>query len=77
MWSITFIVLIAIILMLIDVPNIVRKKKRKDLFFFLTILIVGAVLNILNVLHINIPSPVSLLHIVYGPISDWIEVMLG
>jgi predicted cation transporter len=77
MWSIAFIILIAIILMVIDVPSIVRKKEIKELLFFFTFLIAGVTLNILNVLHINIPSPVSLLRIVYGPVSNWIELMLG
>jgi hypothetical protein len=77
MWSVTFIILISLILIVIDVPSLVRNKKVKDLLFFFTILILGVVLNIFNVLHINVPSPVYLLRIVFGPVSDWIEVMLG
>ncbi|OZM58319.1 hypothetical protein CIB95_01750 [Lottiidibacillus patelloidae] len=77
MWGIFFILLIAIAIIMYEVPKMLRNRELKQMLFFFTLLLFGVVLSILNFLHVNIPSPILVLRFVYSPISNWIEAVLS
>lgn len=57
MWSIVGIVVIGVIIMFIEVPSLLKKNHRKDLWVFSTLLLLGIVLNISEQLEVSIPNP--------------------
>lgn len=64
------VVLIATLIVLVEYQGIRKMIGKKDLLFFLLFLLIGTGLNILNGLHVKMPSSIGWLIIVYQPISD-------
>lgn len=70
-------ILIAVaIIIAIDVPILVRKKLHKELWLFSFLLCLGAVLGIVQALHIQIANPMDWMIMVYKPVADLIETWL-
>ncbi|WCN38281.1 hypothetical protein [Aneurinibacillus uraniidurans] len=77
MWGIVLvIVLIAVVKALIEVPALVRKKQKKELWVFFLFLILGTGLSIAQFSHMRIPNPLDLLTSMYKPLSNVIRNVL-
>lgn len=70
MWAITGVLAAAAVIMLIEMPSLIKKKLRKELWVFTILLIVGTGLGIAQVLNWPIPSPLNIVIAVYTPISN-------
>lgn len=70
MWVITGILAVAVIVILIEVPSLLKRKLRKELWVFSILLILGTGLSIAQGLHWNIPNPLDLMIVIYKPISN-------
>jgi NhaP-type Na+/H+ or K+/H+ antiporter len=77
MWAIVIILIISLLISSFEVPKMVRKKETKELVTFAVLLVIAVFLNIRNVLHSYIPSPIDLMKIIYSPISAMVEYWLG
>lgn len=53
-----YVILIFLVISWIEVPSLVKEKKKKELVLVSFILCLGFVLSILYVLGINLPSPI-------------------
>lgn len=73
MWSIAGILVIGVIVMFIEVPSLMKKKQRRDLWVFSILLLLGVVLNILENQKVTIPNPLDMITAVFQPYSDVIS----
>jgi len=69
MWASVGIMVIVIIIMIIEVPPLLKKRLKKELWVFGILLLLGAGLNIAEGLHIDIPNPLDGIAIIYRLIS--------
>jgi hypothetical protein len=64
------------VIIAIDVPSLLRKKEKKELWVFFILLLIGTSLSIAQALQIKIPNPVDWITVIYQPLSDLIETLL-
>ncbi|QPQ31274.1 hypothetical protein [Lysinibacillus sp. JNUCC 51] len=69
--------LIAAVILWIEVPSLLEKKYKKELFVFLILLAIGVGLSItLFVFEKTIPNPFDLLTIIFKPLNDFLSLFL-
>lgn len=71
MWAIFFGVL-AVVIAIIEVPSLLKKKLKRELWVFSILLLFGGGLSIAQSLHMEIPNPVDWIAFIYKPFSDFI-----
>ncbi|MDQ0063814.1 hypothetical protein [Paenibacillus harenae] len=76
MWLIVGVVLLSILLIRLEVPALLKKKKIKELWLFSLMLLGGIMLTIAKVAHLPIPNPLDFITWVYRPASDMINYFL-
>jgi hypothetical protein len=72
MWVIAGILLVAILIIVLEVPPLLEKKQKKELWVFSLLLFLGVGLSIAESLDLNIPNPLDWIAIIYKPLSDLI-----
>lgn len=70
------IVVFALLVMLIEVPSLVKKGHKKELWTFFLLLFFGTGLSILHVLKVDLSSPHDWISFIYKPLSDVIYKFL-
>ncbi len=70
MWPIIGIVLAAIGIAIYEVPSMIKRNLKKELWVFSVLLIIGVTLSIIESLNVEIPNPMDWLTIIYKPFSD-------
>ncbi|MCF6094967.1 hypothetical protein L1765_13455 [Microaerobacter geothermalis] len=76
MWVVLGILFIAGIIALIEVPSLLKKNLKKELWVFSILLFIGTGLSIVEGLQINLPNPLDWITIIYKPLSDLIFGLL-
>lgn len=76
LWKIAGIIFLAILIAIIEVPGLLKKKLKKELWVFLFLLSIGFGLGLARSMNIEIPSPLNAIIFIYKPISDWIFQLL-
>lgn len=76
MWPIIGIILVAIGMVLYEVPSMLNKKLTKELWVFSILLIFGVIFGIIESFDVEIPNPADLLTIIYKPLTDLIFSVL-
>jgi hypothetical protein len=66
------ILIISSIIIAIDVPQLVRKKRKKEPWIFSTLLLFGTALSIALALGANIPNPMDFIFWIFKPFSEFI-----
>ncbi|MFD4816626.1 hypothetical protein [Peribacillus butanolivorans] len=74
--AVTVILILVAIIIAIDVPSLLRKKLKKELWIFSVLLLFGTALSISQALNIKIPNPLDWITAIYKPLSDMIEKLL-
>ncbi|MFU2017627.1 hypothetical protein ACM6Q7_21615 [Peribacillus butanolivorans] len=74
--AVTVILVIVAMIIAIDVPSLLRKKLKKELWIFSVLLLFGTALSISQALNIKIPNPLDWITAIYKPLSDMIEKLL-
>lgn len=64
------------LILLIEVPGLVKKKMWRELAVFMGIFVIGAVYSIGQVMRLNLPNPIDLLETVFGPVAKVLETLL-
>jgi len=72
MWSILGILSLAIGIILYEVPSLLTKNFKKEIWVFSILLIFGVILSIIESMNIEIPNPLEWLTIIYKPFTDFI-----
>jgi hypothetical protein len=66
------ILLVVVVITLIEVPHMLKKGLKKELWVFGILLLFGTVLNIAQGLKIDLPNPLDWINVVYKPFSDFL-----
>jgi hypothetical protein len=74
MWSIAGILIVTLFIAAIEIPSLLGKKKELWVFSFL--LLLGSGLSIAQSLHANISNPLDWMTFIYQPFSNWITSAL-
>ncbi|GHI01096.1 hypothetical protein [Neobacillus kokaensis] len=64
------IVVTALMMAVIEVPYLLRKRLKRELWAFSALLAFGTSLSILHVLKVPLPSPHEWIAFLYKPLSD-------
>lgn len=65
-------ILIGSMIAFIEGPALFRKKLRREIWIFFTLLLMGILLSILLELRMPLPNPLDWLTFIYKPISDFV-----
>lgn len=76
MWQLAMMLGISAVIALIEVPSLIRKSLKKELWVFSVLLVFGTGLSIAEVHELDIPNPLDWIAFVYKPLSDLIFGML-
>ncbi|MFE5321739.1 hypothetical protein ACFQ88_23870 [Paenibacillus sp. NPDC056579] len=76
MWAGAGIVLSVILIVLTEVPYLLRKRLLPELAVFLVLLLAGTVLSFMEVMRVKLPNPLDWITAVYKPISDAFNAMM-
>ncbi|MEW6273706.1 MAG: hypothetical protein AB1556_01115 [Bacillota bacterium] len=57
----------------IEVPGLVKKRMWRELAAFAVILWVGMSLSILQILGVELPSPITFIEAFYKPLAEWLK----
>ncbi|WP_018394301.1 hypothetical protein [Bacillus sp. 37MA] len=76
MVAVAGILVIMAVIIAINVPPLLRKKLKKELWIFSLLLLFGTVLSIAEVLNIKIPNPLDWITAIFKPLSDMVEKLL-
>jgi hypothetical protein len=66
------ILLVTVMISLIEVPSLLKKGLKKELWVFGILILFGTGLNIAQGLKIDIPNPLDWINVVYKPFSDFV-----
>lgn len=75
-WKIAGVLFLAILISLMEVPHLLKKNLKKELWVFLSLLFIGVSLGIARSLDLELPSPLDFITAIYRPISDAIFQVL-
>jgi hypothetical protein len=70
MWAIIGILVAAVIIIIIELPSLLKKKLKKELWTFSFLLLIGTGVSIAKSLRMEISNPLDWISMVYKPISD-------
>lgn len=60
-------------IMAIEVPGLVKKKMWRELIAFAVFLWIGMSLSILQILGVELPSPIKFIEALYKPFAEWLK----
>lgn len=75
-WKIIGVLLLAILIALMEVPHMLKNKLKKELWVFLSLLLIGIGLGIARSVDLELPSPLDLITAIYKPMSNAIFQVL-
>lgn len=64
------IVVFAMLVMIIEVPSLVKKGHKKELWTFFLLLFLATGLSIMHVLKVDLPSPHEWISFIFKPLSE-------
>ncbi|MGF3102812.1 hypothetical protein [Rossellomorea sp. DUT-2] len=76
MWATLGIVIIAILIIMAEVPSLLKNKAKRELWVFSVLFVIGVGLSISRGLNVSLPNPLDVLIIVYKPLSDLLTSLL-
>jgi hypothetical protein len=76
MMGILGILVVAGVIALVEVPSLLKKGLKKELWVFGILLLLGTGLSIAQGLQMNIPNPLDGIAAVYKPMSDFLFGLL-
>lgn len=62
-----------LLIIAIEVPGLVKKRMWRELAAFAVILGVGMSLSILQILGVELPSPITFIEAIYKPFAEWLK----
>lgn len=75
-WKIVGVFFLAFLIGLLEVPQLIQKKLKKELWVFFSLLVIGIGLGIARSINLDLPSPLNPIITIYKPISDAIFKVL-
>ncbi|NGM82048.1 hypothetical protein G5B47_06455 [Paenibacillus sp. 7124] len=56
-----------------DIPQLIKKKQRKDLIVYALLILTGLILSILSAFHVHLPNPSKGLSTVLEPLGSLLK----
>ena len=73
MWPILGILAVTVVIIFVEVPALLKKKLKKELWVFFMLLTFGVGVSIAQSLGVKLPNPLDFIKFIYQPLSDFIE----
>lgn len=70
------ILLIMGLIAMLEIPSMLRKKWKRELWTFIILMILATGLAVAQTLKIKLPNPLDFIALIYKPISDWMLQLL-
>ncbi|WP_337100922.1 hypothetical protein [Paenibacillus sp. YIM B09110] len=67
MSSLIGVIALAAVVALLDIPPLVRKSRKRELFVYIVLLLTATALYSALVMEVKLPNPYAILEIVYKP----------
>ncbi|BCG61598.1 hypothetical protein [Paenibacillus sp. URB8-2] len=67
------IILLFVVLAGWDIPQLIKKKQRKDLIVYVVLILAGLTLSILALLHVHLPNPTKGVEAVLKPLGSLLK----
>lgn len=77
MWFVLVIGIIVLAISVIEIPLFKKNKKKKELWTYSIILLVGYSLLVAQTMRVPLPNPLDLITFVYKPISKVLFALLS
>lgn len=77
LWHIAGIFTLGALIASVEVPSLLKEKRKKDMWAFCLLLGTGIVMNAANLLDMSIPSPLNWIKAVYEPFGKVILSILS
>jgi hypothetical protein len=77
MWVIVGVFLVAILIIILEVPLLWKKRKKKELWVFSLLLLFGVGLSIAEGFDLDIPNPFDWIAFIFKPLSDLLMSLLA
>ncbi|UVI28587.1 hypothetical protein [Paenibacillus spongiae] len=74
MLAVFLILLATAAIVMLEVPSLVKHKRKKELWAFSMLLLFGSALSIALSLNADIPNPVDWISALYRPFSNMLEM---
>jgi len=62
-----------LLIIAIEAPGLVKKRMWRELIAFAVFLWIGMTLSVLQILDIEVPSPITLIEAFYKPFAEWLK----
>lgn len=72
MWAIVGILTAAVLIALFEVPSLLKRGYKKELWVFSVLLLVATGLCIAKSMDVKIPNPIDWISAVFKPLSDFL-----
>ncbi|MBD0382869.1 hypothetical protein [Paenibacillus sedimenti] len=76
-WHIAGIFALGALIASVEIPALLKKKRKKDMWAVFLLLGTGIVMNVATILDLNIPSPLNWIKAVYEPFGKAILSILS
>ncbi|MFP3389282.1 hypothetical protein [Brevibacillus sp. SIMBA_040] len=67
------IVIVAFLVIMIEVPSLMKKRQRKELWIFSFLLVLGVGISIAHSMHVMLPNPIDWIIQLYRPASEMLD----
>ncbi|MCR2806980.1 hypothetical protein [Paenibacillus soyae] len=74
MWAIV-VMLIGALIAAEELPDLIRGKRRGDIWLFAALLLAGTGLGVAQSLRVEIPNPLDAISFVFAPVGKFLEAL--
>ncbi|GIO89451.1 MULTISPECIES: hypothetical protein [Paenibacillus] len=74
MLNIAIIAVSAAVIVWLELPRMLREQEYREIWGFIAFLVIGIGISVAQTIFNDIPTPVSLITIVFKPFSHWLSM---
>ena len=67
------IVVVALLVIMIEVPSLLKNGQKKELWIFSFLLVLGLGVSIAHSMHVKLPNPIDWIIQIYRPASEMLK----
>ncbi|UKS27388.1 hypothetical protein LOZ80_00075 [Paenibacillus sp. HWE-109] len=77
LYTILIVATLAILAAVCELPALIRQARRRDVFTYSIMLIIGSILSVFALNEIQFPSLMKLPELMYKPLNEWMKHALN
>jgi len=66
-------VVVALLVIMIEVPSLLKNGQRKEIWIFSFLLVLGVGISIAHIMHVKVPNPLDWIIQLYRPASEMLD----